>query len=189
MSLDETNNEGANALQGARIEERAAGDHVVRKLEWSPEEYMEKRVNYKIDRYGEKANRYRNVYWAMAIIAAVGSALVPVLINIQDMDPIYPTIVSVIVAITVALERVFRPREIWRNYGLVRSLLSAEEMRFRTKTGSYARGNPNRGEVEFAKFVERIEDSIANEREETIVMRTTPPSEGPLNRKRSEVLG
>lgn len=134
-------------------------------LNWSPEKYMEERVKYKINLYGKKAHRNRNVYWAMAIIAAVGSALVPVLINFQDVDPIYPTIVSVIVAITVALERVFRPREIWRNYELVRSLLRAEEMRFRTKTWSYARGNPNPGEVEFAKFVKRIEDSIANERE------------------------
>jgi hypothetical protein len=75
-----------------------------------------------------------------------------------------PTVVSLIVAITIALDRVFRPREIWRNYDLVSAVIREEEMRYSTKTGDYAITKPEQDRIAFAKFVDRVEDAIARER-------------------------
>ncbi|MEJ2266190.1 MAG: DUF4231 domain-containing protein [Anaerolineales bacterium] len=153
-------------------------NHSTSKHQRDTEAYIEDRVEYKINRYGEKADRYRNLYWAMASIAAIGSALVPALINIPEIDKLFPTIVSLIVAITVALDRVFRPREIWRNYDLVSAVIREEEMRYSTKTGDYAITKPDQDRIAFETFVDRVEDAIAREREETILLRTSPPKEG-----------
>jgi hypothetical protein len=153
-------------------------NHSTSKPERDTNAYIEDRVERKINRYGQKADRYRNLYWTMASIAAIGSALVPALINIQGIGSVFPTIVSLIVAITVALDRVFRPREIWRNYDLVSAVIREEEMRYSTKTGDYAITKPEQDRIAFAKFVGRVEDAIAREREETILLRTSPPKEG-----------
>jgi hypothetical protein len=52
-------------------------------------------------------------------------------------------------------------------------------MRFSTGTGDYSNENLKKeGKTAFTEFVNRIEDAISNEREETIIMRTTKQSEG-----------
>ena len=52
------------------------------KLTREPAEYLEERVQSKINQYVEKADRYRCAYRLLASFAAIGSAAVPVLINI-----------------------------------------------------------------------------------------------------------
>jgi hypothetical protein len=107
----------------------------------------------------------------MASVAAIGAALVPVLVNYPDVDKLYPTVVSLVVAAIVALDAVFRPREHWRNYDLISSVLREEEMRFSTKAAPY---DGQDVEESFRTFVDHVEDAIAKERTETIAMRTTP---------------
>jgi hypothetical protein len=150
---------------------------VISKLRRSPEEYMKDRVQLKINRYTKKASNYKLAYRVTASVAAIGSAVVPVLVNIPNMERKYPTIVSLLVVFVVALESVFHFREHWRNYDLISSVLREEEMQFSTRAGPYSpqeiKGNHD--DV-FRTFVKRVEDAIANERAETIVMRTTAPS-------------
>ena len=135
--------------------------------------YVKDRLEYKINLYARLAGRYRYVYWTMASTSAIGAALVPALVNLQEVVPVLiTTLVSLIVAITVALDRVFLPREHWRNFDLVSALLREEEMRFSTRTGPYSPGQLE-GEEAFARLVDRVEDAIHREREETIVMRTS----------------
>jgi len=144
--------------------------------------YVKDRVEYKINKYEERGDRHRRIYWTMATTSAIGAALVPALVNLSSVPKLATTVVSLIVAITIALDRVFRPREQWRNYDLISALLREEEMKFSTRSGPYCQdqlkatvNNPQQcsaDEAAFAKFVERVEDAIHREREETIVMRT-----------------
>jgi hypothetical protein len=155
---------------------------VISKLLRSPEEYIKDRVQFKINGYAKKASHYKLAYRVTASVAAIGSAVVPVLVNIPNMDTIYPTIVSLLVVVVVALEGVFHFREHWRNYDLISSVLREEEMQFSTKAGPYSPQEIKASDHEvFRTFVKRVEDAIANERTETIVMRTTVrASEGRL---------
>ena len=147
---------------------------VISKLTREPAEYLEERVQSKINRYVEKADRYRCAYRLLASFAAIGSAAVPVLINIPGIDAAYPTILGLAVAAIVAVERVWHPAEHWRNYDLISAMLREEEMRFSTKAPPYDK-KADTEDKSFAAFVERIEGAIAKERSETIVMRTAQP--------------
>jgi hypothetical protein len=167
---------------------------IISKPDRDLETYVKDRVEYKINKYEQCAGRHRRIYWTMASTSAVGAAVVPALVNLSSVPKLATTIVSLIVAITVALERLFRPREQWRNYDLISALLREEEMKFSTRSGPYCRGrlketvnNPQPGSADedaFAKFVERVEDAIHREREETIVMRTAQdaPARDPTER-------
>ena len=149
---------------------------VTSKLTRTPEEYILERVQYKINRYAGKALQYRIGYVLIACVTALGSAVVPVLINMRDVPRMVPTIVSLAVATAVALESVFHTREHWRNYDLISSVLREEEMRFSTRVDPYkVTDKPQSDEAMFRRFVDRVEDAIAKERSETIVMRTKPP--------------
>lgn len=160
---------------GSPIEKTDPDPVTISKPERDLATYFADRVQYKINTYQRLARRYRNVYWAVASTSAIGAVLVPALINLP-VSQMIPTVVSLIVAILVALERVFRPREHWRNYDLISALLREEEMRFSTRSGDYAPGKLAKDEDPFSKFVQRVEDAIRREREETIVMRTTEDS-------------
>ena len=147
---------------------------VISKLQRTPEEYIKERVQEKINRYTKKASGYKHAYRVMASVAAIGAAVVPVLVNIPNLNKIYPTIVSLVVVVVVALESVFHFRKNWRNYDLISSVLREEEMLHSTKAGYYSPKEVGGGDDEiFRIFVKRVEDAIANERAETIVMRTT----------------
>jgi hypothetical protein len=147
---------------------------VVSKLTRSPENYIKDRVQEKINRYQIKSFRWKLAYCGMASVAAISSAVVPVLVNINgsELARIFATILGVLVAVLVSLERIFHPREHRRNYDQISAVLREEEMLFSTRAGIY--GVPGQADGDpFRKFVERIEDAIAKERAETIVMRTT----------------
>ena len=60
--------------------------NVISKLTRSPDDYIEDRVQFKINQYVKKASRYRWAYRILASTAAIGSATVPVLINIPGID-------------------------------------------------------------------------------------------------------
>jgi hypothetical protein len=64
-------------------------NHGTSKHQRDTKAYIKDQAEYKINRYGEKADRYRNLYWTMASIAAIGSALVPALINIQGIGSLF----------------------------------------------------------------------------------------------------
>jgi hypothetical protein len=150
---------------------------VISKLTRTPDEYIKDRVEYKINNYTKKAVRYRWAYQAAASLAAIGSAAVPVLINIPGVNSLIPTLLGLFVAALVALEGVWHLAAHWRNYDLISSVLREEEMRFSTKASPYDKKGEGEDKV-FSTFVDRVEDAMAKERAETIVMRTTSPSKG-----------
>jgi hypothetical protein len=134
------------------------------------DEYLTERVDFKIERYRRKGNRYRFGYLAMASMAAVAAAAVPVLINLPGVPKLVPTLLSLLVTILVGLEGLLHFREHWKNYDRMKSLLRQEATLFRAGAGPYRQKASGRDA--FVLFVERIEEEIAKERAETIEMRT-----------------
>lgn len=132
------------------------------------DEYMQDRVELKMNRYSKKANRYKLIFWITASVSMICAATVPVLINREGME-VWATILSLIVTILVGIQGIFHPREHWRNYDMISASLRREEMLFSTQSGEYEKLDENKS---FHLFVRRVEDLIANEREETIIMRT-----------------
>jgi hypothetical protein len=135
------------------------------------ESYIEERVNFKIEAYRKKGDRYRFWYLVTASTATISAASVPVLIN-GSANKLPPTILSLLVTVLVGLEGLFHFREHWRNYDLMKTFLRQELNVFRAGAGAY-RTFPKGSPEALKLFVERIESEIARERSETIVMRTT----------------
>ena len=93
----------------------------------------------------------------------------PVLILKQEYKD-WATGLSLIVTILIGIRRIFHPREHWRNYDMISAMLRREEMTYSTKSGDYAKiADSDRLNL----LVNRIEKLITQEREETIIMRTT----------------
>jgi hypothetical protein len=136
----------------------------------SPEKYIETRVDFKTEVYRKKGDRYRWGYLITASAAAVAAATVPVLINLNGVPPIVPTLLSLLVTILVSLEGVFHLREHWKNYDLIKSFLRQESCLFQARAGAYRNKTPHEA---FVLLVERVEDGIAKERSQTIEMRTS----------------
>jgi hypothetical protein len=150
------------------------------------EDYLRTRVDFKTEAYRRKGERYRWSYLVMAAIAAASAAAVPALINLPNVDKIYPTVLSLVVTILVSFEGLFHMREHWKNYDLMKTFLRQEACLFQAGAGVY-RGM-ERPEA-FILLVERVEEEISKERAQTIQMRTArssdpapakvPPRNGP----------
>jgi hypothetical protein len=67
---------------------------------------------------------------------------------------------------------IYRPREHWRNYDLIAADLRREEMLYSTSAGDYSTEDETQ---KFRLLVNRVENLISKEREETIIMRTNEP--------------
>ena len=141
----------------------------------TPDEYLKSRVEFKIEAYRKKGDRYRWAYTVMSATAVIGAAAVPVLINLKGVNDLAPTLVSLLVTILVGLEGLLHFREHWRNYDLMKSFLRQELNLYRAGAGPY-RGRAFTPDS-FMLFVERIEEQIAKERSQTIEMRTARTKE------------
>lgn len=136
----------------------------------TPEEYIDERLNQFRSWYDEKAVRAKKLYQWMRVVAVVGGAVVPVLLNVFDDEYYITTLVSLLVVISVSLESVFHFREQWKNYRATEQLLAKEYFNFVTAEGPY------RGLKEhdaFLNFVERVENAIASENASTLNVMTT----------------
>ena len=140
----------------------------------NPEDYLRTRVDFKTEAYRRKGERYRWSYLIMASLAAASAATVPVLINLPSVPKIWPTLLSLLVTILVSLEGLFHMREHWKNYDLMKSFLRQEACLFQARGGAYRDKEP--GDA-FVLLVERVEEEIAKERAQTILMRTARSTE------------
>lgn len=138
------------------------------------DEYLRTRVDFKTEAYRVKGDRYRWSYLMTASLGAVAAAAVPVLINLENVPSIYPTLLSLLVTILVSLEGIFHLREHWKNYDLMKSFLRQESCLFQAGAGAYRGLDPG---AAFSLLVERVEEEIAKERAQTIQMRTARSAE------------
>ncbi len=143
------------------------------KAERTIDEYIKERVEHKINIYFRKARSSRNIHLVVASTIAISAAVVPILINVADGKStvlFWATFLSLVVTIGVALQEIFRFREHWRNYNLIEVQLRREEMLFSMKAGPYE--DIKDDVLRQKEFANRVEDLIAEERRETIMMRT-----------------
>ena len=136
------------------------------------EDYIKGRVEHKMNLYSDLAKCNKRIFWCMTATSMICAAIVPVLINQKAIEhsEIWATVLSLVVTILVGMQGIFHPREHWRNYDMIYATLRREEMLFSTKSGEYKISD----DVErFHLLVNRVEDLIAREREETIIMRTS----------------
>ncbi len=144
-------------------------------LRISPEAYLQERVEYKINLYYKLSKQSKHRYYAISVASIILSAAVPILINVKAAEsllPIFPTllttILSLMVTILVALEKLFQFREHRKNYDLAEESLRREKFLFQTRAGDYKGLND---EEAFTLFASRFEDRIHQERTQTIETR------------------
>jgi hypothetical protein len=137
-------------------------------LALTPEIYFKDRVEEKIRAYTRLSKVYRFFYLVTGTLSIVSSAAVPVLIN-ASINERYATLLSLFVTILVALERLFRFREYWRNFDFAEESLKREKYLYQARSGEY---DNKKDEDAFQLFVRRFEEKIREERLQTLDDRT-----------------
>lgn len=145
--------------------------HIKSEMHISPDDYMQNRVVYKLKLYMKLANKQKIYYLSLSLIGIFLSAIVTVLINFSS-SKFWPTALSMLVTVTVSVEKLFRFREHWANYDQIAAFLRSEQLKYQTKTGEYSDKKVDANQA-YATFVAKIERAIFNERMETIDMRTS----------------
>lgn len=135
------------------------------------DKYFKDRLERKINIYDRLAKRNKWLFWLTTSLSMICAAVVPALINQGECYKLLATILSLIVTIMVGFQGIFHPREHWRNYDRVSATLRREEMLFSTGSGEYEKQLDDKQRLRL--LVQRVEDFIAREREETIIMRTS----------------
>jgi len=124
----------------------------------------EERQKYYIDQakqqqeyHSQKARRYKRSHQVLQIIIVVGALIVPVLLTVDGVPTIVPTLVSILVAIATGLENVFKYGENWIAFRRTSELIKREQRMYIARAGDYATGNP------FDLFVQRIEAALSEQ--------------------------
>lgn len=79
------------------------------------EEYLKKRLQVQIDYFEKKSPIMKRHYYVFAFLAAVGSILTPVLLNVCEKNCL-GTIISIVVAISIAANELFKFKDKWLLY-------------------------------------------------------------------------
>lgn len=113
-----------------------------------------------------KATRTRNLYYGLRLTTVVGALLVPALVSLNVADDTLDGavtaatwIVSLVVAISAAIEQFFHFGDRWRSYRRTVERLKAEGWLFLQLSGRYA-ANGATHESAYAAFASRTERLI-----------------------------
>jgi len=138
----------------------------------SSAQYIEERLNGAIKWYDKKADESKKLYLRMRAATVIAGALVPVLININNVPymNVLTTIISLIVVLLVSLESVYHYREQWTNYRSTEQYLRNEYFLFTSKGGAYG---SLASKLAYRHFVERVEEIIGAENSSTLKIMTS----------------
>ena len=113
-----------------------------------------------------KASRARNRYYLLRLTTVVGALLVPALVSLDPSDEtlhdaarIATWVVSLVVAISAAVEQFFHFGDRWRNYRRTAERLKAEGWLYLQLSGPYARDRATH-EAAYPSFAIRVEELI-----------------------------
>ena len=135
-----------------------------------PMEYISERLNGQIAYYDKAAQKHKKMSTYFRVITVVGSALVPVLVNLDfPYVNILTTIISLTVVVLVSIESVLQNGAQWPLYRSTEQLLRKEYFSFTANEGQYA---DCEGEDAFRLFVKRVEDAIQAEVSTTLKVMT-----------------
>jgi uncharacterized protein DUF4231 len=134
---------------------------IVRSLALEPEQvaFMEHRWLDQAVWMNSRANRARTRYYALRITTILGGVIVPALVAInEDWAHVAAGVISVLVALSAALEEFFHYGERWRHYRLTAEQLKGDGWRF--MSGLSADDSPERRTSSFERFAAKIEGVI-----------------------------
>ena len=114
------------------------------------------------------AQRTRTRYYALRLITIVGAVIVPALVSINAVGGTEAAItwltfaVSLVVALSAAVEGFFRFGDRWRHYRSLVEELKSEGWSFYELGGRYG-GEGSNHETAFPTFVDRVNELLARE--------------------------
>ncbi|MCC6614766.1 MAG: DUF4231 domain-containing protein [Anaerolineae bacterium] len=124
----------------------------------------EERQKYYMDQAREqqeyhsaKAKRYKQSHQMLQVIIVVGALVVPVLLTVEGIPKIVPTLVSILVAIATGLENVFKNGENWLSFRRTSEILKREQRMYLARAAEYAAASP------FDVFVQRVEAALSEQ--------------------------
>jgi len=127
--------------------------------------YMEHRWHSEWSFFDKKATENKNLYHRYQWIIGVGSVAVPVLVGINPADATATQIlyfltvgISLAVAISAAIENIYKYGENWRSYRQAAEELKQEKSLYDARAGRYSERNGA-----FARFAEKVEEIIAQQ--------------------------
>lgn len=112
-----------------------------------------------------KARKVKKWHYLLRLTAVIGGLLVPALVNmnIGDMHKLVITAVSLLVAISTAVEEFCRYGEQWQHYRQNSEALRTEGWQFVQLVGNYSDEHFPTHEAAYAKFASRVEEIIQRE--------------------------
>jgi hypothetical protein len=128
------------------------------------------------------AQRTRGRYYAFRLVTVVGAVIVPALVSVNVVGNVESAVswvtlgLSLIVAVSAAVEGFFRFGERWRHYRALVEELKAEGWSFFELSGDYGKQGANH-ENTFPAFVERVNAILRRETEAFIAEIAKPPTE------------
>lgn len=112
-----------------------------------------------------KARAAKKRYYFFRLTAIIGGLLVPALVNVElgDMHKLVITVISLLVAISTAVEEFCRYGEQWQHYRQNSEALRTEGWQFVQLVGNYASEQFPKHEDAYPKFASRVEEIIQRE--------------------------
>jgi hypothetical protein len=152
---------------------------------WSPQNYIDERLDQYVEWYDGKAVKMKKRYLNMRAITVIGGAIVPVLLNIKlPYLNYFTTIISLLVVILVSLESVYHYREQWKNYRSTEQIINREKVYFLTKEGLYKNLDKEKA---FILLVEQVESTIEAENTSTLNILTLASHSRESKKKDEEI--
>ena len=115
-----------------------------------------------------KASQAQRFYYRLRLITIVGAVVVPALVSLTTLDgsagtsaQIATWVVSLVVAVSAAVEGFFQYGQRWRNYRATAERMKTEGWLFFQLAGPFA-GNAGHADA-FATFAARVEDLLQKE--------------------------
>jgi hypothetical protein len=113
-----------------------------------------------------KAGKAQRFYYSLRLVTIVGAVVVPALVAVSSLDgwegdaaQIGTWIVSLVVAVSAAVEGFFQFGQRWRNYRSTAERLKTEGWLYLQLAGPYASSDGSHGDT-YRTFASRVEDLI-----------------------------
>jgi hypothetical protein len=123
----------------------------------------------------EKATKSQQLYYRLRLITIIGAVTVPALVSLNALDgwpgnaaQIATWIVSLIVAVSAAIEGFFQFGQRWRNYRGTAEQLKTEGWLYFELAGPYAEVNGSPADA-YRTFVSRVEEMLQKDVDAYIV--------------------
>jgi hypothetical protein len=161
---------------------RADLDALVESLHLGPEQdhFLRSRWLESVLWMEAAAQRTRTHYYALRLITVVGAVVVPALVSINAVGGAKAAItwltfaVSLVVAVSAAVEGFVRFGERWRHYRSLVEELKSEGWDFYELSGHYRADGASHASA-FPKFADRVNDVLRRESQTYIAEIATPP--------------